>query len=261
MGWLAERAEQRAASAGAVARGAQRRRARPVLRAARTIRWPRSTQPRPRQRSRSMPATATITTWSRGRLKHLARSIVARFGPRREGVRRHRAGDGKAAGAARRARLAGQAHQPRLARTSAPGCSSARSTPTLELPPDAPEADHCGTCRAVSTSARPTPSPRPTGSMRRRCISYLTIEHKGPIPHELRPLIGNRIYGCDDCLAVCPWNKFARATPHAKLRAARRSDRAASRRTGAHSTMPRSARCSPARRSSASAATASCATC
>ncbi len=60
-----------------------------------------------------------------------------------------------------------------------------------------------------------------------RCISYLTIEHKGPIPHDLRPLIGNRIYGCDDCLAVCPWNRFARTTSHAKLQA--RPDLAAPR--------------------------------
>ncbi len=90
---------------------------------------------------------------------------------------------------------------------------------TLEIPPDAPHADRCGTC-ARCLSACPTAAfPGPYRLDATRCISYLTIEHHGPIPHELRPLLGNRIYGCDDCLAVCPWNRFARASPHAKLRA------------------------------------------
>ena len=100
---------------------------------------------------------------------------------------------------------------------------------TLELPPDKPEADHCGRCRSCESAC-------PTGALAdgridpRRCVSYLTIEHKGHIPPALRPLMGNRIYGCDDCLAVCPWNKFASPTseagyrPRAELQAPRLAD-------------------------------------
>ena len=104
---------------------------------------------------------------------------------------------------------------------------------TLALTPDPPGRDRCGTCTACLDICPTRAFPAPRRLDARRCISYLTIEHRGPIPEEHRAAMGNRIYGCDDCLAVCPWNKFARAhsepafAPRASLDAPRLAELAA----------------------------------
>lgn len=90
---------------------------------------------------------------------------------------------------------------------------------SLDIAPDSAEADHCGSCRACVDACPTNAFPAPYQLDARRCISYLTIEHKGQIAREFRAAMGNRIYGCDDCLAACPWNKFASAAREMKLAA------------------------------------------
>jgi len=154
----------------------------------------------------------------KGRLKHLAQFIVARFGadvkvfvdtaPVMEKPLAERAGVGWQG---KHTNLVSRAHGSWL--------FLGEVYTTLDIAPDAAHADHCGTCTRCVSVCPTAAFPAPYRLDATRCISYLTIEHHGPIPHALRPLMGNRIYGCDDCLAVCPWNRFARATPHDKLRA------------------------------------------
>ena len=177
--------------------------------------------------SLAMPGRGTISVYARnrdyhdlvkGRLKHLAQFVVSRYGP-----------DVKVfvdTAPVMEKPLAAQAglgwqgkHTNLVSRTHGSWLFLGEIYTTLELPPDPPHADRCGTCTRCLSVCPTGAFPAPYRLDATRCISYLTIEHQGRIPPDLRPLMGNRIYGCDDCLAVCPWNRFAKATPHEKLRA------------------------------------------
>ncbi len=154
----------------------------------------------------------------RGKLKHLAQFVAARFGedvkvfvdtaPVMEKPLAQRAGLGWQG---KHTNLVSRAHGSWL--------FLGEVYTTLDLAPDEAHADRCGSCSRCLAACPTDAFPAPYRLDATRCISYLTIEHRGPIPHELRRRMGNRVYGCDDCLAVCPWNRFAAATREAKLAA------------------------------------------
>jgi epoxyqueuosine reductase len=160
----------------------------------------------------------------KGRLKHLAQFIVSRFGPAVKVFVDTAPVMEKPL--AQQAGLGWQGkHTNLVSRSHGSWLFLGEIYTTLEVPADLPHADRCGSCSRCLAACPTGAFPAPYRLDATRCISYLTIEHKGPIPLALRPLMGNRIYGCDDCLAVCPWNRFARPTAHAPLRG--RSDLAA----------------------------------
>lgn len=224
MGWLAERADQRAHPQGLWPQ------ARSVI--ALGLSYAPEDDP---LALLGRPDRGAISVYARNRdyhdvmkgmLKHLAQFVVSRFGP-----------DVKVfvdtapvmeKPLAQRAGLGWQGkHSNLVSRRHGSWLFLGEIYTTLDIQPDPPHADRCGSCSRCLAAC---PTDAFTGPYRldaRRCISYLTIEHAGSIPEDLRPLMGNRIYGCDDCLAVCPWNRFATPTPHRRLRG--RADLAAPR--------------------------------
>ena len=215
MGWLADRADQRA----------HPRALWPDARSVIALGLSYAPEDDPLA-SLDQPDRATISVYARnrdyhdivkGRLKHLAQFLVSRFGsevkvfvdtaPVMEKPLGMRAGLG----------WQGK-HTNMVSRQHGSWLFLGEIYTSLDIPPDPPHADRCGTCARCLTVCPTDAFPAPYRLDARRCISYLTIEHHGPVPLELRPLMGNRIYGCDDCLAVCPWNRFAVPTAHEKLR-------------------------------------------
>ncbi len=155
----------------------------------------------------------------KGMLKHLAAFIASRFGP---GVKVFTdTAPVMEKPLAQKAGLGWQGkHTNLVSRAHGSWLFLGEIMTTLDLAPDPPGDDHCGSCHRCLDACPTNAFPAPYRLDATRCISYLTIEHAGPIPHELRPSMGNRIYGCDDCLAACPWNRFASAAAaHPKLAA------------------------------------------
>jgi len=214
MGWLADRAEQRAQP-------------RMLWREARTVialalSYAPAGDP---LAPLALPDRGTISTYARGRdyhglmkgkLKHLAAFVASRFdagvkvfvdtAPVMEKPLGEAAGLGWIG---KHTNLVSRAHGSWL--------FLGEIYTTLEITPCPPHQNRCGTCARCLAVCPTDAFPAPYRLDATRCISYLTIEHKGAIPHELRPLLGNRIYGCDDCLAVCPWHRFAHTTTHEAL--------------------------------------------
>ena len=172
------------------------------------------------------PDRGTISVYARhrdyhdmvkGMLKHLAQFIASRFGPAVKVFVDTAPVMEKPLAQAAGLGWQGK-HTNLVSRSAGSWLFLGEIYTTLDLPPDTPHADRCGTCDRCQTACPTAAFPAPYRLDATRCISYLTIEHRGPIPLALRPLMGNRIYGCDDCLAVCPWNRFAQVSRHAKLR-------------------------------------------
>jgi epoxyqueuosine reductase len=214
MGWLADRAEQRSHPQSLW----------PAARSVIALGLSYAPEDDPLA-SLAHPDRATISVYARNRdyhdvvkgmLKHLAQFVASRFAaevkvfvdtaPVMEKPLAQRAGLGWQG---KHTNLVSRAHGSWL--------FLGEIYTTLDLPPDAPHADRCGTCTSCLTACPTGAFPAPYRLDATRCISYLTIEHAGPIPHEFRAAMGNRIYGCDDCLAACPWNRFAHAA-HDKLK-------------------------------------------
>ncbi len=154
----------------------------------------------------------------KGRAKHLAQFIVARFGAGVKVFVDTAPVMEKPLAAAAGLGWQGK-HTNLVSRRHGSWLFLAEIYTSLALAPDPPHADRCGSCTRCLAACPTDAFPAPYRLDARRCISYLTIEHRGPIPPEFRAAIGNRIYGCDDCLAVCPWNRFAVAGREAKLAA------------------------------------------
>lgn len=154
----------------------------------------------------------------KGKLKHLAQFVVSRFGPAVKVFVDTAPVMEKPL--AMRAGLGWQGkHTNLVSRAHGSWLFLGEIYTSLTIAPDAAHADRCGSCTRCLDACPTAAFPAPYRLDATRCISYLTIEHRGPIPEALRPAIGNRIYGCDDCLAVCPWNRFAKPAHEAKLTA------------------------------------------